>query len=113
MVEKVAAAHELPKTVVSGVIDTLFDAIVQAVKKGDGFTLQGFGSFKSATRAARAGRNPFTGEAVKIPAKKVPKFVAGSAFKAALDPKGAAKKASARAEKAAAPVKKAAARKSK
>ena len=55
--------------------------------------LVGFGTFKSAKRAARTGKNPSTGEALKIPASTVPKFVAGAKFKAVVDPKAAKRKA--------------------
>ena len=57
-------------------------SVVQAVAKGDGVSLVGFGSFKSAARAAREGKNPKTGEKIKIPATTVPKFAAGATFKA-------------------------------
>jgi len=68
----------------------------------------GFGTFKQVARAARTGLNPSSGEKIKIAAQKVPKFVPGAAFKAAVDPKAAKRKA----EKAAAkPAKKAPAKK--
>ena len=93
LVEKIAAHHGLSKAGADRIIDDVFQSIVAAVKKGDGFGYVGFGSFKTVARAARKGRNPLTGEDVKIPATKVPKFVAGAAFKAAIDPKAAARKA--------------------
>ena len=55
--------------------------------------LIGFGTFKSAKRAARTGKNPATGVALKIPASTVPRFVAGAKFKAVVDPKAAKRKA--------------------
>lgn len=70
-------------------LDTLIETIQTAVKKGDVVQLVGFGTFKSAKRAARTGKNPATGAALKIPASTVPKFVAGAKFKAAVDPKAA------------------------
>jgi DNA-binding protein HU-beta len=54
------------------------DAIEKSLKKGDRVGLVGFGSFSVAKRAARTGRNPQTGKAIKIAAKKVVKFKAGS-----------------------------------
>jgi len=63
------------------------------VKKGDAVQLVGFGTFKSAKRAARTGKNPATGAALKIPASTVPKFVPGAKFKAVVDPKAAKRKA--------------------
>ena len=55
--------------------------------------LVGFGTFKQVARAARTGFNPKAGTKIKIAASKVPKFVAGAAFKAAVDPKVAKRKA--------------------
>ena len=65
-------------------VDAALSAIVGSLKKGDDVTLVGFGTFKVAKRKARTGRNPQTGEAIKIKATKVPKFVAGKAFKDAV-----------------------------
>jgi len=59
-------------------------AIKKALKKGDSVTLVGFGTFSVSKRKARKGRNPQTGEAIKIPAKKVPVFKAGKNFKDAV-----------------------------
>jgi DNA-binding protein HU-beta len=57
---------------------------IKALKKNDTVTLVGFGTFKVSKRTARTGRNPKTGEAIKIKAKKVPKFVAGEGLKDAV-----------------------------
>jgi DNA-binding protein HU-beta len=65
-------------------VDAALSTIVGSLKKGDDVTLVGFGTFKVAKRKARTGRNPQTGEAIKIKATKVPKFVAGKAFKDAV-----------------------------
>jgi DNA-binding protein HU-beta len=62
-------------------VDCVLDSIAKALKKGDKVTLVGFGTFSVAKRAARAGRNPKTGAAIKIKAKKVPKFTAGKGLK--------------------------------
>jgi len=59
-------------------------AIQKALKKADTVTLVGFGTFRVSKRKARKGRNPQTGEAIKIPAKKVPVFKAGKNFKDAV-----------------------------
>jgi DNA-binding protein HU-beta len=93
LVEKIATAHQLSKAEAARVLETVTSAIVGAVKKGDAVQLVGFGTFKQVARAARTGVNPSTGEKIKIAAAKLPKFVAGSAFKAAIDPKGAKRKA--------------------
>ena len=104
LIEHIADEHGLSKAEAGRVLSTVLDAVVTTVKKGDTVTLPGFGSFKQTSRAARTGRNPATGDTIKIPAAKLPKFTAGSAFKAAVDPKGAARKA---ASKSGTPAKKA------
>ena len=102
LVEILAKKHELSKAEAGRVLDTLLDTIVTTVKKGDAVTLVGFGTFRQVARAARTGFNPQAGTKIKIAAAKVPKFAAGSAFKAAVDAKFAKRKA----EKAAAAPKK-------
>lgn len=93
LIEVIASKHDLSKATAGAVLETLIDTIQTAVKKGDAVQLVGFGTFKSAKRAARTGKNPSTGAALKIPASTVPKFVAGAKFKAAVDPKAAKRKA--------------------
>lgn len=93
LIELLATKHELSKAEAGRVLGTLLDAVVTTVKKGGTVTLPGFGSFKQAARAARTGVNPATGDKIKIAAVKLPKFAPGSAFKAAVDPKAAARKA--------------------
>lgn len=65
-------------------VDAIFTGIAKSLKKGKAVTLVGFGTFKVDKRKARKGRNPQTGAEIKIKAKKVPKFVAGKALKAAV-----------------------------
>lgn len=67
-------------------VDCIFDTITKSLKKkkSEPVTLVGFGTFKVDKRKARKGRNPQTGEVIKIKAKRVPKFVAGKALKDAL-----------------------------
>ena len=65
-------------------VDCVFQSITKALKKKDTVTLVGFGTFRVDKRKARKGRNPQTGEVIKIKAKKVPKFVAGKALKDAV-----------------------------
>jgi len=113
---RLAAAHDLSKAEAARVLDTVTGAIVGAVKKGDPVQILGFGTFKQVARAARSGFNPQAGTKIKIAATKVPKFVPGAAFKAAIDPKAAKRKAEKAAakpavKKAAAAPKKAAAKK--
>lgn len=62
-------------------VDCALTTIMKTLKKGDDVTLIGFGTFKVTKRKARNGRNPQTGEPIKIKATKVPKFVPGKAFK--------------------------------
>jgi len=93
LVEKLATTHNLSKAEAARILETLTSSIVGAVKKGEAVQLIGFGTFKQVARAARAGFNPQAGTKIKIAAAKVPKFVAGAAFKAAVDPKAAKRKA--------------------
>lgn len=93
LVEVLASKHDLSKVAASAILETLINTIQSTVKKGDTVQLVGFGTFKSAKRAARSGKNPSTGETIKIPASTVPKFVAGANFKAVVDPKAAKRKA--------------------
>jgi nucleoid DNA-binding protein len=65
-------------------LDCVLASITKALKKNDTVTLVGFGTFKVGKRTARTGRNPQTGEEIKIKAKKVPKFVAGKGLKDAV-----------------------------
>jgi nucleoid DNA-binding protein len=65
-------------------VDCVFSTIKKALKKKDAVTLIGFGTFKVEKRKARKGRNPRTGEVIKIKAKRVPKFVAGKSLKEAV-----------------------------
>lgn len=65
-------------------LDCVLSTITKALKKNDTVTLVGFGTFKVSKRTARTGRNPQTGEEIKIKAKKVPKFVAGKSLKDAV-----------------------------
>jgi len=66
-------------------VECVFDSITKALKKKGQVALAGFGTFKVAKRKARTGRNPKTGEAIKIAAKSVPKFTAGKALKDAAE----------------------------
>lgn len=115
LIEHLATAHGLSKAEAGRVLATLTGAIVDTVRKGGAVVIPGFGSFKQGARAARTGVNPATGAKIKIAASKVVRFSAGSAFKAAVDPKAARRKAQKAttgvAAKKAAPAKKAAAKK--
>lgn len=92
LVEAIAKTAELTKADAERALNATIDAVVKAVAKGDTVTLVGFGTFKSVKRAARTGRNPATGAALKIAASTSPKFTAGATFKAAVAGKKAQKK---------------------
>ena len=85
LIDAIAARTELSKVASGKALDAVIESIVEAVAKGDGVSLVGFGSFKAADRAAREGKNPKTGEKIKIAATTVPKFSAGATFKASVD----------------------------
>ncbi len=84
LIEVAAAGADISKAAANKALDATIAAVVKAVSKGDSVTLVGFGTFKSAKRAARTGKNPKTGATIKIAATTVPKFTAGAAFKQAV-----------------------------
>ncbi len=83
LIEAVAKAV-CTKKEAAAAVDAMLEAIKGALKKGEAVTLVGFGTFKVVERKARTGRNPRTGEAIKIPKKKVPVFRPGSELKKAV-----------------------------
>lgn len=89
LVAKVATANDLSKKQAEEVIDSVAAAITEALVAGDDITLPGIGKLSVVQRAARTGRNPQTGEEVKIDAKRAPKFGAAKALKDALNVKTA------------------------
>lgn len=90
LIEALAAKTESSKADAERNVGALIDIISGTLKKGDSLSLVGFGTFEVRKRAARTGRNPKTGEALKIKAAKVPAFKAGATLKAAVN--GAKKK---------------------
>jgi len=108
LVDALAAKAEVSKVAAAKSVDALLGIIVEAVAKGDSVSLIGFGTFKSAKRAAREGRNPATGKAIKIAATTTPKFTAGAGFKDAVAGKKKAAKPAAKKPAAAAAKKPAA-----
>ncbi len=78
MVESIAEAAEINKVVAEKALNSTMVAIAEALKKGDAVTLVGFGTFSVSKRESREGRNPKTGDTIKIPAKNVARFKAGS-----------------------------------
>jgi DNA-binding protein HU-beta len=93
-----AEKHGLSKAGAAKVLTTVIDALCTELKKGNSVALAGFGTFKLGQRAARAGRNPATGDKIKIAARKLVKFSPSTTLAGLVDPKFA----KARAEKAAA-----------
>ena len=84
-IEAIADNAEMTKADAGRAVDAMIAAVTKALKKGDTVTLVGFGTFSVRKRAARTGRNPRTGAAIKIKAAKVPKFRPGKALKDALN----------------------------
>lgn len=87
LVAKVAQQADISKSKAAEAVDAVIDAIKGSLKKGDDVRLVGFGTFSVANRAATTGRNPRTGEPIKIPASKQPKFKAGKELKEAVNKK--------------------------
>jgi len=85
LIEKVAAAADLPKAAAGRALDAVLETVTEALKEGDSVVLVGFGTFAVKDRAARTGRNPQTGKAIEIPAAKVPGFKPGKALKDAVN----------------------------
>lgn len=81
LIDKISSQAGLSKADSGRALDAAIDSIRAAMKKGQKITLVGFGTFYVSKRKARKGRNPRTGEEIKIPAMKVPKFTAGKLLK--------------------------------
>lgn len=85
LVEALATKTESTKAGAERAVAGLIDIVSATLKKGDSVTLVGFGTFEVRKRAARTGRNPKTGETLKIKAAKVPAFKPGAALKATVN----------------------------
>ncbi len=85
LVSKVAATADISKAKAAEAVDAVIGAIKGELKDGGDVRLVGFGTFSVADRAATTGRNPRTGEPIKIPASKQPKFKAGKELKEAVN----------------------------
>jgi DNA-binding protein HU-beta len=81
LVAKIADEAKLSKAAAEKALNAFINNVTKALKKGDKITLTGFGTFSVTKRKARKGRNPQTGEVIKIKAAKVPKFSAGKGLK--------------------------------
>lgn len=85
IIDHIASSADISKAAAGRALEATVAAIKTTMRKGGSVTLVGFGTFYVGKRAARAGRNPRTGAAIKIKAAKVPKFRAGKALKDALN----------------------------
>lgn len=85
LIEAMADAADISKAAAGRALEGMIDAITKAIKEGDTVSIVGFGTFTLRERAARAGRNPKTGETIQIAASKSPAFKAGKAFKDAVN----------------------------
>lgn len=81
LVDHIASKTGATKKMVADVLESFMDGVMSTVKKGNSVTLTGFGTYKASKRSARTGRNPQTGQSIKIPARTVPVFKAGKAFR--------------------------------
>lgn len=93
LVEAVRSAADLTRGEAESAVDAVVSGVVSAVSSGERVTVAGFGSFNPSSRAARTGRNPQTGEPVKIAASTGVRFAPSTAFKQALNPRAAKKQA--------------------
>jgi DNA-binding protein HU-beta len=85
LVDSIAAGAGLTKADAGRALDALVKSVTKALKKGDSVSLVGFGTFSVRNRAARTGRNPRTGQSIRIKASKNPAFKAGKALKDAVN----------------------------
>ena len=81
LVEEVAKNSNLTKKDAEVIVQTVLDSIIDSLKEGRKVELRGFGSFRLRQRSSRTGRNPKTGEKVKVPAKRIPYFKPGKELK--------------------------------
>ena len=84
LVEAISRDAGITKTQAQDALDAFVKNVQTSLNSGDKVTIVGFGTFSASTRPARVGRNPQTGQPIKIPAKKVAKFSAGKALKEAI-----------------------------
>ena len=80
LIEQISKDAGLTKVQANEVLNSFTNTVVSTLKKGENVTLVGFGTFSVSQRSARNGRNPQTGEVIKIKARKLPKFKAGKDF---------------------------------
>ena len=103
LAEHIATDHDLDKKQARALVEGVFKAVVEAAQKGDEVSIPGFGKFKVASREARQGRNPATGETIQIAASKKLNFMPAKQVKDAMNPPPPAPAAKAAAKPAAKP----------
>lgn len=84
LIDKVAKEAKIPRAAAERAVNSFTATVTEVLKKGDKITLPGFGTFLVSNRAARKGRNPRTGEEIRIPDAKIPKFKVGKGLKGAV-----------------------------
>jgi DNA-binding protein HU-beta len=84
LIAKIAADTGATKISAAAAVESLLRSITGALKKGDAITVVGFGTFKTTLRRARVAKNPRTGDAIKIPKRRVVRFTAGKSLKSAV-----------------------------
>jgi len=85
LIARIVKETGVSKSVASKMVATTLATITKSLKRGDAVTLVGFGTFKTAIRKARKGRNPLTGGSIRIPRRKAVRFSAGKALKTTLN----------------------------
>lgn len=93
LVEEVTQLGDLTRRDGEVIVDTIFDAVIGALRAGDKIEIRGFGSFRIRQRKPRVGRNPKTGAKVDVPAKRVPYFKPSKELRDLVNPGGAAEPA--------------------
>lgn len=88
LIEAIAKNGEISKADAAKALEAVIEVISETLKKGDQISLVGFGTFSVKKRASRTGRNPRTGEAIRIKASKVPSFSAGKGLKESVEGTG-------------------------
>lgn len=85
LIKRLVRDTGVSKALASRMVATTFATITRSLKKGEAVTLVGFGTFKTAVRKARTGRNPLTGGKIRIPRRKIVRFSAGKALKTTIN----------------------------
>ena len=85
LIARIVKETRVSKALASRMVTATLATITKSLKKGDAVTLVGFGTFKTAVRKARKGRNPLTGGTIRIPRRKIVRFSAGKALKTTIN----------------------------